>query len=49
LYRSFTGALIRYYVNPVTGETYVTSWIGSLEDEEMRTGEAFNAWDYFVP
>nr|WP_155959568.1 hypothetical protein [[Eubacterium] cellulosolvens] len=48
LYRSFTGAVIRYYVNPVTGETYVTEWVYGIVDEETRTGETFNAWDYFV-
>lgn len=49
LYRSFTGALIRYYVDPVTGETYVTEWVSGIIDEETRNGETFNAWDYFVP
>ena len=46
LYRSYTGALIRYYVNPETGETYVTEQVPGIIDEEQRTEETLNVKDY---
>ncbi len=46
LYRSYTAAQTRYYVNPVTGETYVTEFVPGVMDEEQSTGETFNARDY---
>ena len=30
LYRAYTGALIRYYVNPETGDTYVTEQVPGI-------------------
>ena len=46
LYRSYTGAQIRYYVDPVSGETYVTELVPGIIDEEQKNGETFNARDY---
>jgi len=46
LYRSYTAAQIRYYVDPVSGETYVTELVPGIIDEEQENGEKFNARDY---
>ncbi len=46
LYRSYTGAQIRYYIDPVTGETYTTELVPSIIDEEQRTEESLNIRDY---
>ena len=46
LYRSYTAAQIRYYVDPASGETYVTEFVPGITDEEQKTGETFNARDY---
>ena len=46
LYRSYTAAQIRYYVDPVSGETYITELVPGIKDEEEKTGETFNARDY---
>ncbi len=46
LYRSYTAAQIRYYVNPTSGETYVTEYVPGIIDEEQRTDETFNIRDY---
>ena len=46
LYRSFTAAQIRYYVDPVSGETYVTEFVAGIIDVEQKTEETFNARDY---
>jgi len=46
LYRSYTGALIRYYIDPVSGEAYVTEQIPGIIDEEQRTEEKLNVRDY---
>ena len=48
LYRSYTGAQIRYYVDPVSGETYVTELVPGIIDEEQENGEKFNARDYLT-
>ena len=45
LYRSYTAAEIRYYIQPVTGEAYVTELVPGIIDEEQETGETFNARD----
>ena len=47
LFRSYTGAEMRYYINPATGETYVTELVPGIIDEEQRTEESFNVKDYF--
>ncbi len=46
LYRSYTAAQTRYYVDPVSGETRVTELVPGIIDEEQETGETFNARDY---
>ena len=46
IYRSYTGAINRYYVDPSTGETYVTEFVPGIIDEEQKTGETFNVKDY---
>ena len=46
LFRSYTAAQIRYYINPVTGDTYTTELVPGILDEEQRTDVHFNAWDY---
>lgn len=46
LFRSYTAALIRYYIDPATGETYVTEQVPGIIDDEQRTDETFNIKDY---
>jgi hypothetical protein len=46
LYRSYTGAQTRYYVDPSSGETYVTELVPGIIDEEQKTGETFNVRNY---
>ena len=46
LYRSYTGAQIRYYIDPDTGDTYVTELVPGITDEEQQTDESFNIRDY---
>ena len=48
LYRSYTAAEIRYYINPSSGETYVTERVPGIIDDEQRTDESFNVKDYLV-
>lgn len=46
VFRDYTGAINRYYVDPATGETYVTEFVPGIIDEETRTEETFNVKDY---
>ncbi len=46
LYRSYTAAQIRYYIDPTSGETYVTELVPGIIDEEQRTEETLNVRDY---
>ena len=46
LFRSYTGAQIRYYIDRVSGNTYVTEFLPLISDAEERSGEEFNVWDY---
>ena len=48
LYRSYTGAQNRYYIEPVSGETYVTELVPGIIDEEQRTEESLNIRDYLA-
>ena len=48
LYNSYTAAQIRYYIDPLSGETYVTEWVQGIIDEEQRTEETFNVRDYLL-
>ncbi len=45
LFRSYTGAEVRYHIDPVSGETYVTEFVQGITPEEETTGESFNVWD----
>ncbi len=46
LFRSYTGAQIRYYIDPASGDTYVTEFVPGISAEEERTDERLNVWDY---
>ncbi len=46
LFRSYTGALVRYYIDPASGETYVTEFVSGITPEEERTEETLNVKDY---
>lgn len=46
LYRSYTAAEIRYYINPSSGETYVTEFVQGITDEEQKTEESLNVREY---
>jgi hypothetical protein len=46
LFRSYTGAEIRYYIDRSTGETYATEFVPGVTAAEERTEESFNLWDY---
>ena len=46
LFRSYTGAQNRYYIDPESGDTYVTEFVPGITDEEQLTDEALNIWDY---
>lgn len=46
LFRSYTGAQNRYYINRTTGDTYVTEYVPQITMEEQRTDETFNIRDY---
>ena len=48
LYRSYTGAQIRYYIDPVSGDTYVTESVSGITPEEKRTEETLNVWNYIT-
>jgi hypothetical protein len=46
LFRSYTGAQIRYYIDPDSGVVYVTELVPGIIDEEQKTDETFNIRDY---
>ena len=46
LYRSYTAAEIRYYINPSSGDTYVTEFVQGITDEEQKTEETLNVREY---
>ena len=48
LYRSYTGSQTRYYIDRVSGETYVTDLVPGIIDEETENGQKFNIRDYFT-
>ena len=48
LYRAYTGAQIRYYIDPVSGEAYVTELVPGIIDEEQRSDETLNVRDYLA-
>jgi hypothetical protein len=46
LFRSYTGAQIRYYIDPVSGDTTVTEFVPGISSAEERTDESLNVWEY---
>ena len=46
LFRSYTGAEMRYHIDRAYGDTYVTEFVSGITAEEERTDEAFNIRDY---
>ncbi len=46
LYRSYTAAEVRYYIDRATGDTYVTEFVSGITPEEERTDENFNIKEY---
>ena len=48
LFRSYTGAQIRYYIDRLTGDTRVTEFVPGITSGEQPTDEGFNAWDYLI-
>lgn len=46
LFRSYTGAQIRYYIDRVMGSASVTEFVPGIMDEEQPTAERFFAWDH---
>jgi len=48
LYRSYTAAEVRYYIDIATGDTTVTEFVKGITPEEAATGESFNIKDYIT-
>ncbi|MCR5255027.1 MAG: hypothetical protein K6D96_03775 [Acetatifactor sp.] len=48
VFRSYTGALNRFYIDKATGDTYVTEYVPMVMEEEEQTGESFNVKDYLT-
>ena len=46
LFRSYTGAQIRYHIDPESGETFVTEFVPGITSKEEKTDESFNVRDY---
>ncbi len=46
LFRSYTGAMIRYYIDRATGDAYVTEFVPGITPQEERTDESLNVWEY---
>ena len=46
LFNSYTGAQVRYYIDRITGGTYVTEFVPGITAAEQRTDESLNAWTY---
>ncbi len=46
LFRSYTGAEVRYHIDRAAGETYVTEFVSGITEKEERTDETFNIRDY---
>ena len=45
-FRSYTGAFKYFYIDPVSGDTYVTEFVSGIMTEEQMSDETLNAWDY---
>ena len=48
LFRSYTGALVRYYIDRSSGDTTVTEFVPGITAEEQQTDEHFNVKDFFA-
>ena len=46
VFRSYTGSINHYYIDAVTGDTYVTEMVPGITDGEQKTEEHFNVKDY---
>ena len=46
LFRSYTGAQVRYHIDRITGQTWVSEFVPGITAQEARTEETLNAWDY---
>ena len=46
LFRSYTGAQVRYYIERSTGDVRVTEFVPGITPEEMLSEESLNVWDY---
>ena len=46
LFRSYSGAQVRYYIDRASGEAYVTEFVPGITPEEERTDERLNVWEY---
>ena len=46
LFRSYTGAQVRYYIDRVSGNTHVTEFVPGITPAEEPSDESLNAWDY---
>ena len=46
LFRSYTGANIRYYIDRLSGVTHVTESVPGITDGEDQSDEVLNVWDY---
>lgn len=48
LFIAYTGAEIRYYVDRVTGDTYVTEFVSGIMDEEQMSDVTLNAREHIA-
>jgi|GEM_PF-880525 len=46
LFRSYTGAQVRYYIDRSTGDAYATEFVPGITPGEERTEESFSVWEY---
>lgn len=46
LFRSYTGAEVRFHVDYYSGETYITEFVSGITENEEKTGETFDIDDY---
>ena len=46
LFRSYTGAQVRYYVDPYSGDTYVTEYVPAITPNEEMTETRLNVRYY---
>ena len=46
LYRSYTGAQIRYYIDRISGKTRITEQVPGITEGEEQKDEVLNAWDF---